>query len=109
MIAADGEMRASMALAEASGVIENSPAAIKLRHLQVRSTQYGWRMIHINILRGDFLFFNLDTDLMLITLAVRILETVFVMYLFPDPECLRCREKLDSNVSSTYGSLFNVP
>ena len=35
VIAADGEMRASLALAEASGVIHNSPAAIKLRHLQV--------------------------------------------------------------------------
>lgn len=35
VIAADGEMRASMATAEASGVIENSPAAMKLRHLQV--------------------------------------------------------------------------
>ena len=35
VIAADGEMRASQALAEASGVIHNSPAAIKLRHLQV--------------------------------------------------------------------------
>lgn len=34
VIAADGEMRASLALAEASGVIQNSPAAIKLRHLQ---------------------------------------------------------------------------
>ena len=31
VIAADGEMRASSALAEASGVIESSPAAIKLR------------------------------------------------------------------------------
>ena len=36
VIAADGEMRASSALAEASGVIESSPAAIKLRYLQVR-------------------------------------------------------------------------
>ena len=35
VIAADGEMRASEALAEASGVIENSPAAIQLRYLQV--------------------------------------------------------------------------
>ena len=35
VIAADGEMRASKALSEASGVIEKSPAAIQLRHLQV--------------------------------------------------------------------------
>ena len=37
VIAADGEMRASSALAEASGVIKSSPAAIKLRYLQVRA------------------------------------------------------------------------
>ena len=35
VIAADGEMRASKALSDASGVIEKSPAAIQLRHLQV--------------------------------------------------------------------------
>jgi len=34
VIAADGEMRASKALSDASGVIEKSPAAIQLRHLQ---------------------------------------------------------------------------
>ena len=35
VIAADGEMRASRALGEASGVIEQSPAALQLRYLQV--------------------------------------------------------------------------
>ena len=36
MIAADGEMRASKALREASQIIEQSPAALQLRYLQVR-------------------------------------------------------------------------
>ena len=36
VIAADGEMRASRALGEASGVIEQSPAALQLRYLQVK-------------------------------------------------------------------------
>ena len=36
VITADGEMRASKALADASGVIEESPAALQLRHLQVK-------------------------------------------------------------------------
>ena len=36
VIAADGEMRSSRALAEASDIIEKSPAAIQLRYLQVR-------------------------------------------------------------------------
>ena len=35
MIAADGEMRASKALREASNIIEQSPAALQLRYLQV--------------------------------------------------------------------------
>ena len=35
VIAADGEMRASKALKEASNVIEESPAALQLRYLQV--------------------------------------------------------------------------
>ena len=35
VIAADGEMRSSRALAEASDIIEKSPAAIQLRYLQV--------------------------------------------------------------------------
>ena len=35
VIAADGEMRASKALREASDVIEQSPAALQLRYLQV--------------------------------------------------------------------------
>ena len=35
VIAADGEMRASKALREASNVIEQSPAALQLRYLQV--------------------------------------------------------------------------
>ena len=36
VIAADGEMRASKALREASQIIEQSPAALQLRYLQVR-------------------------------------------------------------------------
>ena len=35
VIAADGEMRASKALREASIIIEQSPAALQLRYLQV--------------------------------------------------------------------------
>ena len=35
VIAADGEMRASRALREASNVIEQSPSALQLRYLQV--------------------------------------------------------------------------
>ena len=35
VIAADGEMRASKALREASMIIEQSPAALQLRYLQV--------------------------------------------------------------------------
>ena len=35
VIAADGEMRASKALREASVIIEQSPAALQLRYLQV--------------------------------------------------------------------------
>jgi hypothetical protein len=35
VIAADGEMRASKALREASSIIEQSPAALQLRYLQV--------------------------------------------------------------------------
>ena len=35
VIAADGEMRASKALREASQIIEQSPAALQLRYLQV--------------------------------------------------------------------------
>ena len=37
VIAADGEMRASKALREASQIIEQSPAALQLRYLQVTS------------------------------------------------------------------------
>jgi erythrocyte band 7 integral membrane protein len=37
VIAADGEMRASKALREASMIIEQSPAALQLRYLQVKS------------------------------------------------------------------------
>ena len=37
VIAADGEMRASKALREASQIIEQSPAALQLRYLQVGS------------------------------------------------------------------------
>ena len=37
VITADGEMRSSRALAQASDVIEKSPAAIQLRYLQVSS------------------------------------------------------------------------
>ena len=36
VIAADGEMRASKALREASMIIEQSPAALQLRYLQVQ-------------------------------------------------------------------------
>ena len=39
VITADGEMRSSRALAEASDIIEKSPAAIQLRYLQVRQHQ----------------------------------------------------------------------
>ena len=39
VITADGEMRSSRALAEASDIIEKSPAAIQLRYLQVRLSQ----------------------------------------------------------------------
>ena len=40
VIAADGEMRASKALREASNVIETSPAALQLRYLQVGCRLY---------------------------------------------------------------------
>ena len=40
VITADGEMRASKALADSSGVIEESPAALQLRHLQVICHSY---------------------------------------------------------------------
>lgn len=39
VIAADGEMRASKALREASQIIEQSPAALQLRYLQVMFPQ----------------------------------------------------------------------
>ena len=39
VIAADGEMRASKALREASQIIEQSPAALQLRYLQVSPFQ----------------------------------------------------------------------
>ena len=35
VIAADGEMRASKALREASNIIDESPSALQLRYLQV--------------------------------------------------------------------------
>lgn len=38
VIAAEGEQKASYALREASEVIGNSPAALQLRYLQVRTT-----------------------------------------------------------------------
>ena len=38
VIAADGEMRASKALREASMIIEQSPAALQLRYLQTLSS-----------------------------------------------------------------------
>ena len=38
VIAADGEMRASKALREASQIIEQSPAALQLRYLQVMTS-----------------------------------------------------------------------
>ena len=41
VIAADGEMRASKALREASDVIEQSPSALQLRYLQVG----GWMVM----------------------------------------------------------------
>ena len=53
VIAADGEMRASLALAEASGVIHNSPAAIKLRHLQVCT--YGGQRFDVGDSQKHFL------------------------------------------------------
>ena len=37
VIAADGEMRASRALKEASSVIDQSPSALQLRYLQASS------------------------------------------------------------------------
>ena len=37
VIAADGEKRASKALREASSVIDESPSALQLRYLQVRT------------------------------------------------------------------------
>ena len=40
VIAADGEMRASKALREASIIIEQSPAALQLRYLQVLQTEH---------------------------------------------------------------------
>ena len=51
VIAADGEMRASSALAEASGVIESSPAAIKLRYLQVRAEWVSSYYLHSDTCR----------------------------------------------------------
>lgn len=39
MIAAEGEQKASRALREASEVIGDSPAALQLRYLQVRSVE----------------------------------------------------------------------
>ena len=38
VIAADGEMRASKALREASNIIDESPSALQLRYLQVTFT-----------------------------------------------------------------------
>ena len=40
VIAADGEMRASKALKEASTVIDQSPSALQLRYLQVCTKNY---------------------------------------------------------------------
>ena len=41
VIAADGEMRASKALKEASTVIDQSPSALQLRYLQVSRFNAG--------------------------------------------------------------------
>ena len=40
VIAADGEMRASKALREASNIIDESPSALQLRYLQVHFLQH---------------------------------------------------------------------
>ena len=47
VIAADGEKRASNALREASRTIDESPSALQLRYLQVRSI---FKTLHTNIL-----------------------------------------------------------
>ena len=41
MIAAEGEKKASQALREAADTISESPAALQLRYLQVRSEETG--------------------------------------------------------------------
>ena len=50
VITADGEMRSSRALAEASDIIEKSPAAIQLRYLQVRLEQKAQTKYHITVI-----------------------------------------------------------
>ena len=52
VIAADGEMRASKALREASMIIEQSPAALQLRYLQVGSWNKEYSRIDVRI--ADF-------------------------------------------------------
>ena len=52
VIAADGEMRASKALREASMIIEQSPAALQLRYLQVGSWNEEYSRINVRI--ADF-------------------------------------------------------
>ena len=51
VIAADGEMRASKALREASIIIEQSPAALQLRYLQVLFRQITSLEIHFYLFR----------------------------------------------------------
>ena len=52
VIAADGEMRASKALREASNIIDESPSALQLRYLQVCLIDIiHWRSIFKNISR----------------------------------------------------------
>ena len=78
VIAADGEMRASNALAEASGVIESSPAAIKLRYLQVR-TEWVW-----------------------------VSSYYMYLLLLSDPQCMWSREEFHSPLPSSNGYVLNV-
>ena len=55
VIAADGEKRASKALREASSVIDDSPSALQLRYLQVR-TLFFFFFFKIFVLKMNQLF-----------------------------------------------------
>ena len=58
VIAADGEMRASKALREASQIIEQSPAALQLRYLQVSCQSCNEFPKYANVLLKLFFLFT---------------------------------------------------